>query len=552
VSEQILPTAPSRVNSPCTGQGSDASPPAEAAPLLAWTAEGFPRLAALDFSSRSYLRDVGPASPEFVAAALAPGAFETVARHAWSSAGPGPRVEDSPGPTQLNRRLVGTFDPIPQAFHDDIAAGWIPAMAGPVLAHLLRFAYMARENGYGDGKSAWAVCKALGEACGRSSKQIRNILKPVIARGWIARVVLGDGIDLIDPRNRTGQRWQFLWMTGEGPARDPNEAPPVKPKRGRPPGGGRKFISGGAEIISGGPEAAPGGEIHFHARGKFISPNQDGNLREEQKDNNNSGSGPGSSSRLADALGEKGASEVEDILAPPVASTPARAEPTPAPAPMPASPAPALASAPLATRPEPPPGPAPTPATIPPGPTGGPKEAEIAEAVAGLQDQVDAKFRKRDRPVRAEVKARVDGWLRNLVEATGRRAIGLGAAVDLILDAFEGQAKADTNVVGYIEGTIANMARKFRATGGAGVSGPPAAPPKAAPSRVPSGDVAQQYRDADAATQKVNDASRARWEALTEAERGDIRANVVRAKPGTPSIILTALCHHEMDMRAAR
>lgn len=157
--------------------------------------QGFPRLVCIDDSSPNFVREVPTAKP------------------AGRSATP--------------------FDAIPKQFHDDIIAGWMPAMASTVLVVMLRFAFGANRRGYGDGRSTWASNAAVGIEIGRSARQVGNIRKAILARGWLHRESVGPS-DPIDPRNRTGERWHFTWMTGELPTLNPAEPPPLRAKRGRP------------------------------------------------------------------------------------------------------------------------------------------------------------------------------------------------------------------------------------------------------------------------------------------------------------------------------
>jgi hypothetical protein len=186
---------------------------------------------------------------------------------------------DDPPP---HHRQPEAFDAIPQRFHDDIAAGWLPKSAAGVLAAHLRLAFAAEQSGFGDGHSCWASNKAIAMMVGlKSERQVRNIRGAIEERGWLRRDDQVGPSDPIDPRNRTGERWHFAWKTGEMPPRDPAEVAPGRGAVGRP-SGSRKLISSPPLAPSEAPEPAPPPESNFPESGKFVSPKVDGNSRREE------------------------------------------------------------------------------------------------------------------------------------------------------------------------------------------------------------------------------------------------------------------------------
>jgi hypothetical protein len=232
-----------------------------------------------------------------------------------------PPPDDPPPPDELHTLA---FEAIPHGFHDDIADRRMQASASMVIGAMLWLAFIRKVQGFGDGKSCWATNKAIAGITGLCERQVRNIRRKIIEAGWLRRDNQVGPSDPMDPRNRTGERWYFTWLTGEMVARDPFLPHPSKPKRGRPPGGGRKFISPPLDGPSEAPFEAPTPEMHFREIGKCISPNEDVNSKRDKN--------------TLDVVAGAGPEEEEtppmeaDPVA--VADNPPAAEPSPPPVPV--------------------------------------------------------------------------------------------------------------------------------------------------------------------------------------------------------------------------
>jgi hypothetical protein len=170
-------------------------------------------------------------------------------------------------------------DPIPRRLRAFIARKALKKIDALVLAELRRWAVRLKHT-------CWTTKATIAAALGVTRRTVQSSLRRLIRTGWIEQVIV-ERPDPDDPRNNTGYRYNFLWLTRGYPELPEPPMPLFEPPRTHGPasgpaceglGGGRKISpppSDGASSPAPPPPkkiSAAGSKDFLHPPERGISP----------------------------------------------------------------------------------------------------------------------------------------------------------------------------------------------------------------------------------------------------------------------------------------